>query len=865
MAETNFLVCRVHYDQKTSEGSSSMENKTRNRVTLLLHFCLLAGAVFLFTEIILPDGRLFGSETDWYCQHVTIADTMRKQFLETGELFPDWSSLGSGTNFYALSYYGFLRPDVLVSYFFPEIPVEFFIQGYALLEITAGAWLLYWWLYQKGRAKNLCLAGGFLYLTSNCMFQAHRQIMFVNYLPFLLLALICLDSLSKAQNRDSLKGLPIHPGLSLSLFMMVIHSFYFFPACFVCCTLYLACKDIRTQKRLWRCWLGSVTAGVSLAMIQLLPTALLILENKKDVKSSSLWQIFTVNPSLNTLLYSPYGCGLTLICLYCLLLSLGRKRTRKAAAALCILLCSQLCCWILNGTLYLRPKALIPFLPLILLLTTDTLEALQRNTLRHRLLPALFCAVPALIQVFVLHSGQKLLILADTALVLLFAGAGCTKGFFRKALKPCGFLLVFLLPALLFVSAGRTETYASPAKDSREIFSREEIQKVCQVPGSAFDILSAPMTNSNYTAAKDQRRTTMYSSVSNSTYNRLFYDILKMPVSTRNRVTMNADANPFQEYLMSVRYIQTTKDKLPAGYEPRLQKGNSLLAENTHVLPAAYGSTALFSEEDFDHLSYPQNLDTLSNRTVIPADSKEETTPYSSLMKKYPLEEEFLRRSDTTKTLTVSRKLPRPLTRQILLLSFDVSYNGKKDIDVTINGIRNRLSGTAAPYPNKNTTFTYMLSGNETMDTLTIRFSKGSYKISGLRAYTLPLSALNHPGIVPFTSLSTEKKELLRGKISMPEDGYFVTSFAFSNGYQVFVDGEEQKPEMVNKGFLGFSLKKGAHEISVRFHAPSKFMGTLFSYTAAVLLLARLSTLSLSSALRFPQGSRSNSYGVRPL
>ena len=60
----------------------------------------------------------------------------------------------------------------------------------------------------------------------------------------------------------------------------------------------------------------------------------------------------------------------------------------------------------------------------------------------------------------------------------------------------------------------------------------------------------------------------MYSSVSNTAYNHLFYDILKMPVSTRNRVSMNAAPNPFQEYLMGVRYIQTKADKVPADMSP---------------------------------------------------------------------------------------------------------------------------------------------------------------------------------------------------------------------------------------------------------------------------------------------------------
>ena len=88
-----------------------------------LHFILLTTAVLIFVYFSVPEGKLFGSETDWYCQHVTLVDTMRRQFYATGDLFPDWISLGSGTNFYALSYYGFLRPDVLVSYLLPSVPV----------------------------------------------------------------------------------------------------------------------------------------------------------------------------------------------------------------------------------------------------------------------------------------------------------------------------------------------------------------------------------------------------------------------------------------------------------------------------------------------------------------------------------------------------------------------------------------------------------------------------------------------------------------------------------------------------------------------------------------------------------------------
>ena len=853
-----------------------------------LHFIFLTAAVLIFVYFSVPEGKLFGSETDWYCQHVTLVDTMRRQFYATGDLFPDWISLGSGTNFYALSYYGFLRPDVLVSYLLPSVPVETVIQFYAVTEMAAGACLLYWWLFHKSLDRLYCLTGGFLYLTSGCMFQAHRQIMFVNYLPFLILALIYTDRLSEIHTGVYAKTFPLHPGPAVSFFMISVHSFYFLPSCLVCCSLYLLCTG-KNRLHTWKIWLISVITGLCLAAVHLLPTALVILENKKDVQPTSLWQIFTVNPSMNTLLYSSYGCGLTLLVLYCVMLSLGCSKTKKLAFALLILCFSQLCCWLLNGTLYLHPKALIPFLPLFLLLTARTLSLLQQKKLKHRFLPAAFCAIPALVQIFFLHHPQRKLILADILVLLFYSllpkseivlkkkfhfreknsssktgvSSSLLQAYPAKNHIVCVFLCI--IPALLFVSTAKTEKFAASSVKSREIFTRQELKEVCSEPGNAVDIFTAPMTNSNYAPLENQRRTTMYSSVSNTAYNHLFYDILKMPVSTRNRVSMNAAPNPFQEYLMGIRYIQTTENRLPAGYVPRLQKENMVLAENPNILPVAYGTSALMSEADYDTLDYPYNLDTLTNRTIVPETAGIGKSDYTSQIKEYTLPQDFMKRSSEYLAETVSRSLPSVLKDQILLLSFDVDYEGTRDIDITINGIRNRLSGSSAPYPNQNHTFTYMLSANTPLKTLEIAFSEGNYKINNLRGFTLPISAIAHPDITPFTPCSENEKALLQGSITMKEDGYFVTSFAFSNGYEILVDGRPAVPVMVNKGFTGFPIKKGTHEIIVTFHAPGKRIGILFSFAAAILLLTKLSTLFLSSALRFPQDSHNNPCEVRPL
>ena len=842
-----------------------------------LSLLIAAGAILIFSLV--PGDCWFGSKTDWYSQHVTIADYMRKNFYATGQLFPDFTGLGGGTDFYSLSYYGFMRPDVLLSYCFPNLPVAFFIQGYAIFEILFGGGLLYYWLHKKGFSDFTSFVCGFFYLTANCFFQAHRQIIFVNYLPFVILAFLCLDKILNPE-KASLYSIRPHIGLIFSLFFCILHSFYFFPSCFVACILYIChllpqfkngmVKSCQTGKIWWN-YILDVSLAVSMNLFLLLPTGLAILGNKKDVgTSTSLLKLFGVNPTMDSILYSPYGCGLAVFCLYALFLCIREKKTRKLAIAIFILLFFDIFYWILNATLYVRPKCLIPFLPLILYLTAQVLEGLRKKEIQHSLPLALLCGIPVSVQLIFLLVNKTVrhLVIADFVLLLIMVILSIfvskkQLAFSRHPLiaNIVGILFLCTTPAMLYLAKGGEEEYASVSDDSRDYFSQEDLEKYCENPQARFDITEHPSNNTNYVISGDQNKSTIYSSISNSTYNTLLYDVLRMPISIRNRVAMTADVNPFQEYLMGVRYLQTIKEKVPAGYSVLQEKDGHVLTENKNVLPLAYGSTACMYQSYYDQLSYPENLDALVNRTIIPdasdafadiVDTKDTassenvnsstniaTASYHSQMESYQLPENFFIHKIQRKNVTVRRELPKTLKAgTILLLSFDVDYNGAKDISIVINGIRNRLSGSEAPYPNNNTTFTYMISRDEDMDFLEITFSSGSYRIKNATAYTIPLSAISHPGIVEFKEQKTKGKQIAAGNITMPEDGYFVTSYTFSQGYKALVDGKDVATVQVNNAFVGFPLQKGTHEIILEYHAPGKTVGIILSCAALMVLIA---------------------------
>lgn len=73
------------------------------------------------------------------------------------------------------------------------------------------------------------------------------------------------------------------------------------------------------------------------------------------------------------MLYTPYGMGLTLISLYCLLTALAQRKTRFLAICMLAIVTIPAVSLLLNGLLYARGKILIPFLLPMLLLCAQVL------------------------------------------------------------------------------------------------------------------------------------------------------------------------------------------------------------------------------------------------------------------------------------------------------------------------------------------------------------------------------------------------------------------------------------------------------------------------------------------------------------
>lgn len=801
-------------------------------------------------------GYFFGSESDWLSQHVAVAQSLRQTMLEQQSILPQWIGLGGGSSTYDFAYYGLLRPDVLFSCLVPGIEMKYIIAGYAILEAIASAQLTRIWLRKHGKSEVVSFAGAVLLISSSCFYQAHHQIMFVNYIPFLILGLIGTDRLEKTGKA----GL-----VTISVVLIILHSFYYAPACICVIFLYACFRKIRKHpgnEVNIKTVATAMGAAVTMSAVLLIPTALAILSTSKDGGSAAGEQLRILDPGLEGLLYSPYGCGMTLLALYCLLLALLQKdkARRFLAAVLLAAMALPAVSLALNGFLYARAKILIPFLPLLVLVCTETLEEQWEQPAKFYWLPLIFSFAPAL------FSQWQPLILADGCILIFWAvWWNCrrqteSENGKRKTMR---FWLILLVPVCVSLGVNLSdgglheifqelgiptkETWLPSNDKTQQHIPQQLIADTVAAEDYRYEILADSFMNVNVLGSGNLRRTSMYSSVSNGAYGTFFYDVMGNAISFNNRVALVAGKNPVFNEFMGIRYVLSKKGSEPYGYQVRETCGDYVLAENEKVRPICYGisgSGRLLSREAFERLDFYDALEALSSMTIT--ENGGAKTFEGHFTERRP--EEVFTEGGLEQLLGSHREEKRfdlefekEMSEKVMVLRFDVNRLDGKEVVISIGGVKNKLSSVSAPYPNGNRTFTYVLD-MEGIERLSVTMSAGEYDITGLELYEIEKMYLGNTGIIPAVSLEKEDSEeganlVYRGEIQMEEAGYFVTSYPYRNGFEVLVDGKPAEPGKVNTVFLGVELEEGAHQIEIRFNAPGYRAGCLVSIGGAAVFL----------------------------
>lgn len=302
--------------------------KTRS----FIPYAVLAALTIFLCWLFVGRHGVFGSQVDWMAQHSVFPDYFRQQFYDTGKLIPEFApNIGGGQNIYNFAYYGLFSPLILPSYLLPFVKMSTYIMAVSVLALAASVLLLYKWLNTHSFSGEICFCVSMLFLLAGPMiFQSYRQIMFVDYMPFLILALFGMDAFFE-------KG---HTGLfTVSVFLMIMTSFYYSIGGMLVLFIYGLSALPETEHKLislLRLGLSGVSAILTSGFL-VFPSLSAILVRSGNSAGIDWKSLFLPHISPWTYIYSGYGIGLSLAILPILIYEIFcGKRREQIMTVLCL-------------------------------------------------------------------------------------------------------------------------------------------------------------------------------------------------------------------------------------------------------------------------------------------------------------------------------------------------------------------------------------------------------------------------------------------------------------------------------------------------------------------------------------------------
>ncbi len=788
--------------------------------------------------------NLFGSNTDWLNQHTIYPEYFRQMFYQTGKLLPNLAlNYGAGENIFNFSYYGLLSPLILPSYLLPFLDMVTYMTIVNILAIIISAIMFYHFLRKHQYNYQISLTVALIFSLANpLIFQMHRHIMFVNYMPFLVLAFEGVDKYF--QNKKSTL-------LIISVFLMIMTSYYYSVCGILVLGIYYIYLYFENNKFNLKSFIKDLSKfilpfiiAIMLSAIILLPTAYTLLNGRSDSETTySLIKLLTPNLKIYKLFCGTYDIGSTIIGFVALIyLFYSHKRNNIITASLSsIILFIPIFCYLLNGGLYLREKCFIPFLPLICLFIAIFLKDLYNNKIILKPFIIRLSIIIALVYYYNQHQYFYIILIIFFILLYIFQKK-------KKSWLISGYLILTSLIAC--IGSALEEDMVSIDSYNR-IFNKETTQTIQETLKLDSDIYR---TNNLENATKTVNKiytsnyytTNLYSSTYNSDYLDFVRNQFKGNIIDYNYFLFSGTKNILFNSFMGVKYLYSEKD-LGLGYT----KIKDNLYQNNLALPIIYGNTTLSSLSNYKNSSYPYNLDYFLQSTII--DDKNITTnPKNNIQKNfldYTITTNIgvnITKEDNTYILKVDNqgylklKLKNPLHNKILFINLSGLEANSCSIDnitMTINNVGNLLTCRTWIYNNKNNNFNFILNDQD-IETLDITLSKGTYKITDIKTYILDYEDLTHitDNITKINNLNYQL-DTFTGSINMKKDGYLVTSIPYDEGFTIKIDDQIVPKEKVNLAFLGTKLTKGYHTITITYQSPWLKTGLITSLIGLILLI----------------------------
>ena len=836
-----------------------------DKVKRYIPYLLLTGLTLFFCRMFVGRYGIFGAKIDWLSQHSVLPDYFRQQFYATGKLFPEFAAnLGGGQNIYHFAYYGLYSPLILPSYLLPFVKMSDYIMAVSITGLTASVLLFYYWLKSRKTDTGTAFILSLMFLLAGPMIgQYSGQIMFVDYMPFLCLALIGVDRYFEQEK----SGL-----FTISVFLMIVTSFYFSIGGMLSLVLYGLHRyfeqregnrvTVRSFLRDGLCFVRLMILAVLMSGFFLVPTALALTGGRSKEQNTSFASFFIPQITVERFVYSIYGIGLTTLVITVLLTGLlYRKVYEKVLTYGCVIvLVIPVFAYLLNGGLYIRDKVFIPFLPLLCYLIGIYLEKCRKRELSFiaGMIPYIITAIfvyMARNQFVSKGIGESIwkALLAESILFLICYVLYCAMKRYHKETKE---ILMLALPSVICLAVTMNTFYQMKPdryvsrKLYRDVVGEQNRQAVKEALKDDDGYYRTEQMGSDDENAADLNRiwdveqniTSIYSSAYNSDYQTFRQKTFGLEEPFRNGMMQSVSKNPVFQRMMGVRYIVSDSD-VP-GYTLVKKCGTTGIYQNKDAASVMYATDRVMTEEEYKKLAFPYNQTVLLEYAVVGehTESSDQNimTAYKPVsMKKADAQDGWRIHAKKMKKTTFSIQQVQQKTAQekkqenrVLFLKFRVdNAHPNKDVAVWINGIRNKLSAKDHVYYNENKIFTYAVPLKDGEDNISVTFGKGKYRLRHIQAYlgSLPeRSELLYQSEIQVDKKQTEDN-VIQGTIRVKKDGWFITSIPYDKHFKIYIDGKETKIQKVNTAFLGCKIESGNHEVKIIYHAPGTTTGKVLS------------------------------------
>ena len=577
---------------------------------------------------------------------------------------------------------------------------------------------------------------------------------------------------------------------------------------------------------------------VLMSMVLILPSFMAILNSRFSGAKASILSMLIPELSFNNTLYYHYSMGLTSIFIFAIAYFLFNKEKENNFLSILflVLIFIPIINYLLNGFMYLNGKVFIPFIPLGILLITCFLNKLKESKQNYYLLFFIALLISLLgCYDFHLHKSLKQ---ADLYYVIDFTLMIAIILLIKRNKK---FMYLFLIfPLFICISSNFIDNFEKKRVISNQYNSeiKENIKKINNNDSNLYRTLDESLSfqNANNIRNISEYKNTMYSSLTNKNYKIFTWNLFEKENPYRNDAIFSDNTNILYDTYMGSKYYISKDNKNILGYN-KVYDGKYKIYKNDDVFTIGYVNHNLMSEQEFNKLKYPYNIEAILNNTIV----KDNTlNNYQSYLKEININNNSYSLSNKNKT-SYNIKLDKTYHNEIIIIRFDMDYNERckvGDTYIEINNLRNLLTCRGWKYHNKNYSFEYVISEKD-IDHLNITLSKGTFKINNIKVYSLNYNHIKdlnnkHDNLIIDKKLT--KGDNIYGKINT-SGGVLSLSIPYDKGFNIYVDSKKVKPMIVNKYMLGFKVSKGSHNIRINYKAPMLKEGKILSVIGLIIFI----------------------------